>query len=250
MSRRPSYEEFPPEPALAAVVVCAWERTTVRDEGIVVLPDGCSDVVWRSDGALFVAGPDRGPVAADVGAGADVVGIRLRPGAAASVLGSAVSELCDRRVPLDALWGIPAAELAERLADLATAAERRRLLALAVRRRIENAVLDLPVLAAVQALGRPCATGTDVAGQVGLSPRQLRRRFVHQVGYGPKTYERVMRFRRFLDLTAGGHRRRVGLATLAAEAGFADQAHLTRECRRLAGSTPAQLVGLASGGPT
>ena len=51
-----------------------------------------------------------------------------------------------------------------------------------------------------------------------------------------------MRFRRFLALgEAGGG----GLATLAAVAGYADQAHLNRECRRLAGRTPAELVAAA-----
>jgi AraC-like DNA-binding protein len=51
-----------------------------------------------------------------------------------------------------------------------------------------------------------------------------------------------MRLRRFLALgeEAGG-----GLATLAAEAGYADQAHLTRECRRLTGRTPAELLAAA-----
>jgi len=54
----------------------------------------------------------------------------------------------------------------------------------------------------------------------------------------------VLRFRRFLALAeAQPH---AGLARLAADAGYADQSHLNRECGRLAGATPAQLVG-ASG---
>ena len=61
------------------------------------------------------------------------------------------------------------------------------------------------------------------------------------VGYGPKTLERVLRFRRFLDLAA--REPAAGLAGLAAAAGYADQAHLTRECGRLAGAPPGRLVG-------
>jgi AraC-like DNA-binding protein len=65
------------------------------------------------------------------------------------------------------------------------------------------------------------------------------------VGYGPKTLQRVLRFRRFVSridagLPAGAERH--DLATLAVQAGYADQAHLTRECQALAGLTPAALA--------
>jgi methylphosphotriester-DNA--protein-cysteine methyltransferase len=73
-----------------------------------------------------------------------------------------------------------------------------------------------------------------------LSERQLRRRFEHAVGYGPATLARVQRFQRFL-----AHAQRTPtapLARLAADAGYADQAHLARECRRLAGLPPRALL--------
>ncbi len=80
----------------------------------------------------------------------------------------------------------------------------------------------------------------EVARRVYVSERQLQRRFVDRVGYGPKTLQRVLRFRRFLanaESTPG-----LDLAGLAASAGYSDQAHLTRECNDLAGTTPAQLL--------
>jgi AraC-like DNA-binding protein len=73
---------------------------------------------------------------------------------------------------------------------------------------------------------------------LGLSERQLRRRFVDAVGYGPKTLARILRFQRFLALAGSGE----DLARLALAAGYADQAHLTRETRRLAGRTPLELA--------
>ena len=76
-----------------------------------------------------------------------------------------------------------------------------------------------------------------------MSERQLRRRFADAVGYGPKTLARVLRFQRFLALAGRGD----DLAGLAFEAGYADQAHLTRECRRLSGRTPAELVASGAG---
>ena len=83
----------------------------------------------------------------------------------------------------------------------------------------------------------------ELGRRSGLSERQLRRRFVDAVGYGPKTLARVLRFQRFLALAAHGR----DLGASALDAGYADQAHLTRECRRLSGRTPAELV--ASGAP-
>jgi len=85
----------------------------------------------------------------------------------------------------------------------------------------------------------------DVAAEIGLSMRQLRRRCHAVVGYGPKTLQRVLRFRRFVARIDAGPPSGQGahdLAALAAQVGYADQAHLTRECRALAGLTPAALA--------
>ena len=87
----------------------------------------------------------------------------------------------------------------------------------------------------------PAARVTDLAAELGLSDRQLRRRAHAAVGYGPKTLHRVLRFRGFL---AAADRDGPGadLARLAFETGYADQAHLSRECGRLAGLAPAALL--------
>jgi AraC-like DNA-binding protein len=86
--------------------------------------------------------------------------------------------------------------------------------------------------------GRPLSL---VAEDVGLSERQLRRRVEDSVGYSPRMLSRVLRFQRFLRAArASGPGR--SLARLAAEAGYADQAHLTRESRELGGLPPAALL--------
>jgi AraC-like DNA-binding protein len=90
--------------------------------------------------------------------------------------------------------------------------------------------------------------GTDSAGRalsvvldsLGVSPRTLRRRCGDAFGYGPKTLERILRFQRFLRLLRRSDA--LQLVALALEAGYADQAHLTREVRRLSGFSPAALV--------
>jgi methylphosphotriester-DNA--protein-cysteine methyltransferase len=99
-----------------------------------------------------------------------------------------------------------------------------------------------PAVAQATALLRdPRARTEDVAAEIGLSVRQLRRRCHAAVGYGPKTLQRILRFRRFVaridrDQHLGD------LAAVAAETGYADQAHLTRECVTLAGLTPVALA--------
>ncbi len=74
----------------------------------------------------------------------------------------------------------------------------------------------------------------DPAASVAVSERRLRRRFVQAVGYGPATYLRVSRFQRAVALAP----HIPALAALAAAAGYADQAHLSRDCRALTGLTP------------
>jgi AraC-like DNA-binding protein len=77
-----------------------------------------------------------------------------------------------------------------------------------------------------------------MAGAVGLSPRQLHRRCSALFGYGPRHLLRVVR----LDLALAQARAGAPLARVAHECGYADQAHLTREVRDLAGAPPRRLL--------
>jgi transcriptional regulator GlxA family with amidase domain len=86
-----------------------------------------------------------------------------------------------------------------------------------------------------------------LAGEVALSERTLRRRFDAAFGYGPKTLDRILRFQRFLKLLRGA--RPGSTAGLAMEAGYADQAHLGRESRRLAVTTPHRIAALLADRP-
>ncbi len=79
-----------------------------------------------------------------------------------------------------------------------------------------------------------------LAEELGVSERQLHRRCVTALGYGPKTLERILRFQRFQTLALKGAH--VGLAELALLAGYVDQSHLTRECGRLTGQTPRRFL--------
>ena len=98
--------------------------------------------------------------------------------------------------------------------------------------------------AAVNRLAGDRGPGTvsRLAAGLGVTERSLHRRCTEAVGYGPKTLERVLRFRRFLGLADSVAGAGAGLARLAALAGYADQAHLTRDCVELSGLTPKALL--------
>ncbi|QRP50785.1 helix-turn-helix transcriptional regulator [Amycolatopsis sp. FDAARGOS 1241] len=209
-----------PEP-VRAVVRCLWESVEAGPKRIV--PDGCVDLV-AGDGEVFVAGPDTGPWSSVSTPGAALRGLRFHPGAAPPVLGVAADELRDRRIPLADLWGHRGALLADAV--------------LGGRRTLADVVREQPA-EPDEAVAELLAYLREAPARVGapasaVGERQLRRRFTVAVGYGPATYLRVLRFQRAIGLA----RRTPGLAELAARAGYADQAHLSRECRTLTGLTP------------
>jgi AraC-like DNA-binding protein len=195
------------------------------------------DLVWIPELGPLVAGPQSRHTDRPVASPLLAVGARFRPGVAPLLLRVPARDLLDRHVPLDAVR----APLAARL-DARIAAARDPLAALQDELTRVLADLDEPdpvVRAAAELLGRG-ASVADVADRVYVSERQLQRRFSELVGYGPKAFQRIARFQRVVRQLGrdGG-----GLARAAASAGYADQAHLTRESRRLAGLTPRELAG-------
>jgi AraC-like DNA-binding protein len=237
-----AYREFRPLPALSDVVLCTWERTIPRSVAAPapqrVLPDACVDLVWRG-GELLTAGPDTRAVMSPLRAGETVVGIRVRPGAAGALLGLPAKEIRDERVPLDLLWPSFGHELAERLGDATDARQRRDLLERALlRRRADADQADALVIHALALLDRSRTKVSRLGSELAISERQLLRRFRAAVGYGPKLADRVLRFQRFVAQAPAGD----ALARVAAEVGYSDQAHLTRDCVELAGLPPTQLI--------
>jgi len=234
------YTEWLAPAGLRHAIACLWAQITPDGGGRqgLVLPDGCADLIWEPGRGAYVAGPDTGPAPTVLPAGTIIIGVRFRPAAGGPALGVPLSELRDQRVDLADLRRGESRRLQGTL-DPDTALVRALDVVAAL---VADGEPDAAVRRAAELLADPGARAGEVAAEIGLSERQLRRRCQDAVGYGPKTLQRVLRFRRFVTLidAAAGHP--PDLATVAARVGYADQAHLTRECRALAGLTPAALA--------
>ena len=228
-----------------------WVHRMDEDDAppIIITPDATIDLQWI-DGRFRVAGPDKEPQIERPAAGAVIVGFRFRPGAAAGWLGVPASAIVGERLDLGELWGTRARELSDRIGSTADDLA-------AMVGQLEHAVgahgegrdaLDPLMGRAFDAIdeGLPpdASLVPSLLGRLHMSERTLRRRFEEAFGYGPKTLDRILRFHRFRRL-----QKKTGdasTAVLAIEAGYADQAHLIRESRRLTGVTPSALMGGAA----
>lgn len=239
-----TYKERPPLAALQKHVMCAWWHRLPRDfdQPAVIVPDGLVDLQWI-DGLLRIAGPDTRPQPESLPRGCTVVGLRFQPAAARLWVGAEISELRDARVPMEAFRGARARQLADWAAEAGSPE--------GIACRLEAGLaadalrMEVPDEWARYVFHRLAAGITDAAGlsgELGRSPRTLRRMCQSVFGYGPKTLERILRFQRFMQrVRSTGADRDEALAAYAVTAGYADQSHLTREVRRLAGLTPARL---------
>jgi AraC-like DNA-binding protein len=239
------YRQLAPSTALRDGVVCVWFDDRLRQTGEprqqLVVPDGCVDIVWIRGRAPGVAGPATVPVVADLPPDALLIGLRFKPGHAPDFLGRPAEALLNADVPLRELWGDAAERLADALEDAPTLAAGLRAMEHAVEEQRQQSTDDLVASAVAYLRRRPHAQVRELGDELGISERQLLRRFGAAVGYGPRVLARVLRFQRFMRLIYEPRTRAWDLARLAAEAGYADHAHLTRECSEFAGSVPSAL---------
>jgi len=248
-----SYDERRPAPTLAGLVSTVWVQRVAAEAAPYThrtVPNGSVEVRCRIGSTPLVVGPLTRPLVEMLEPGTTIVGVRFRPGAAAAVLGLPASELVDQTVESDELLGRAAGVTRELVAGSASPAAGLALLQRQVMGRLADATDPDPLIAeAVQRL-MPWRDGDvgSLRSTLSISERQLRRRCRASVGLAPKVLHRLLRFQGFLAMTqqalAQGQRPTGdGLAMLAAEAGYTDQSHLTRECLRLTGQTPAVFLG-------
>jgi AraC-like DNA-binding protein len=207
-----------------------------------VLPDGSIGIVWHEGRGATLVGPHTGPAPSTRSPGTTIVGASFHPGAAPALLGVSADALRDLEVPLEEVWGDDAERLEEDLDGADSAPARLQRIQDELRRRLKRAAPpdDLVMVAVARLDGSGRRRVRAISSELGISERQLRRRFHAAVGYGPKTLARVLRFQRMLGLAR--ERQGRNLVRIAMEAGYADQAHMTVDCTRLGGMPPARLL--------
>jgi AraC-like DNA-binding protein len=225
------YRELPAGPEVTDRVACLWWRAVGTDD-VLIVPDGCLDLVWMHE-ELVLVGADQRPRTVPGSTAATTVGIRLRPGAAAAVLGRPAGEVLDQQVPAELMWSTAAGRLAD---DLSTAPVAEQLGHLQRFVATRPGIVDSLVLEAARLLGRSEDRVSVVADRLGVSERQLRRRVATAVGYGPKMLSRVLRLRRLPAMPGPS------LSDLALQAGYASQAHMSDDVRALTGLTPVRFL--------
>ena len=255
------YEEWLPDsPGLAGLVPAYWR---VCGDGAnvpssAVLPDGHVELVFNLGAAVGLSGPAhtgeqprravvgplskalrleyRGPV--------DTFGIRFHPARGAGFFGMPATELVEKLLPLSEVCAPLDRALAPLLAHRPNTKSR------AFRTALQRVLLQQlpaafpPDSAVIEAVDRltclevipPVA---QIARELGISPRQLQRRFLAAVGVPPKRFVRILRFARVWQLASMNSRE--SWAGLAAEHGYADQAHLIREFRAFGAQPPTHI---------
>jgi AraC-like DNA-binding protein len=251
------YCEYRPPPHLRDRVQCFWRVDTGPRPGFTqpVLPDGCTDIVWIGARAPILAGPATQRIDVPLPGGVDVVGVRFKPGWAASSLGVAADGLLNTHyVALDDIWSGSESALLALMPRAATERElarsfmpkMRALANIVTRRVLHQSKPDASVLCGVQRLARGEGDVERIAREIGVSTRHLHRQFRTAVGYGPKAFHRIMRLQRLFWAASHGCDAR-DLAELAAHVGYADQAHMCREVRTLTNQTPQVVLGTVRG---
>jgi AraC-like DNA-binding protein len=243
-----SFREWRPKSPLAAYVTCMWIQQVATDSTPYVrrtAPNASAELVCELGSVLRVIGPQTGPMVEHLGPGAVLVGARLRPGAAPAVLGLPASELTDVSIGLSEVWG--GHHMGELNAQVAISHSPREVLAAleaAIHRRSADAADPDPIPTEVVRLllaGGP-SDMRSLTSALAISESQLRRRCEAAIGFGPKLLQRVLRFQAFLALAKRCELPSENVAQLAADAGYADQSHLSRESVRLAGRPPGPLL--------
>jgi len=245
------YEEWLPAAAGLRNVVTAYWRVWGDPSQVpasAILPDGHVELVMNLGDAVGLSGPAfTGPQPPRVVVGplsytvqmkyessVDTFGIRFHPARGAAYLRHPAAKLVDKIQPLDKVSRELDAAMAALFAPGTESDSenfRASLDESLLRHLAASAPPDMQVVAMVDRLSSPDVTPSvkEMARELGLSERQVQRRFLAAVGMAPKLFVRVLRFGRLWQAATMGPPET--WATLAAAHGYADQAHMVREFR-------------------
>ena len=202
---------------------------------------GVPDAGSGNIGSLVVGLEDRPAICTHPG-GQEAIRVEFTPLGAYRLFGLPMSELTNLAVGIRDVLGPEAGVLVERMAATPDWAARFDLLDAALLARLELGPQPTPEVGHAWQLLAGSAGAVPIAriaAEVGWSQGYLTRRFTQQIGLTPKTSARVLRFRHAVALLGRGA---TSLTEISMACGFYDQAHLNREFRAIAGTTPGQMV--------
>jgi len=232
------YAELPLPPALDGLVAAVWTLAQGGDPAEWIeqeaTPDGCVELIRRSAGRsawgsdqpeIFATGLSEHPIRFGFSGDAAFVGIKLWPWAWEALGGPPCPGFADDWIAVESETPL-AALLAGGPADIPA--------------RLVEALAEVPPHPGLLAAG----SVDELCAATGLTPRQLQRWFERHIGLSPRSWLRLLRFREtLLAVQQDG----AALAGHAAERGYSDQAHMTRDFRDLAGEPPGSARGRAKG---
>jgi AraC-like DNA-binding protein len=234
------YAEHPIPPALDGLVTAIWALDGERDAENRVTqdatPDGCIELIRRLRGRswwdgeqpdLFVTGLSEAPVRFSMSGDAAFVGVRMWPWAWAAIGGTPAPTFAGRWIAIE-----PGSQAGAILVDPARTAE-------TMTRALDG---HRPGAIADAVLRESSVAG--IVARSGVAHRSVQRWFASAVGMPPRRYLRLIRFRAAMLDFAGPPGT---LADHASANGFADQAHMARDFRALAGIPPSQARSRAVG---
>jgi AraC-like DNA-binding protein len=251
------YREFYPRPGLARFVECFW---TLEAGSVAVgppdriLPDGCSEIVLNFgdhfaqhvDGGLtlqprsFVVGQMTGPILISPTGNVDLLGIRFHPGGTLPFFRLQLDSLTNQLVELGSIDRNFERDLLRTSANEYTMEAR----VAAIETVLINYISRYrhgswsTTLAAELVKSGGLLSVDQLATSAGISSRQLERRFLAEVGIGPKLLGRILRFQQVFRAVESCDR---SWALVAIECGYYDQAHLIRDFNQFAQQTPSVL---------
>lgn len=252
------YREIPPQRPLDKFVECFW---TLEGDGPSqgetperILPDGCVELILNfgerflqhtngrraSQPRHFLVGQMTGPILISPTGRVELLGIRFHPGGTSSFLRLAMSEVTDQVTELGAVSSELERELLSRSQDLLSLDQKREAVERVLIRRL---LRDTPLRSAMRLASRIVNSAglisvDQLAADAGISSRQLERRFLREVGVGPKLLSRILRFQQVFRAV---ERSDAAWASIAVECGYYDQAHLIRDFNQFAEQTPSVL---------
>lgn len=253
-----NYCEIRPRHPLSRFVECFWtlESDAPATNPERILPDGCVELILNFGAEFlqhcegkrnlqprhFLVGQMTGPILISPTGAVQLIGIRFHPGGTLPFLRLPLHEITDQVVELGGLSSrlerdlLRAASASCSLLDKVTAIEDFLTVELLSRKYDSR----LMMLAARIVESGGLVLVDQLANDAGISSRQLERRFLREIGLGPKLLARIIRFQQVFRAV---EQRDAAWATVAIECGYYDQAHLIRDFHQFAHETPAVLFG-------